>query len=53
MRPILMGAMVGNVDIVKMLINAGCDCRVANKVRCLFLIFSFIIITNIYVSFFY
>ena len=32
MKPILMAAMVGNLDIVKMLINAGCDCRVVNKV---------------------
>lgn len=26
-----MAAMVGNVDIVKMLIKANCDCRVVNK----------------------
>lgn len=32
MKPILMAAMVGNLDIVKMLINAGCDCRAVNKV---------------------
>lgn len=34
-----MAAMVGNLDIVKMLIKAGCDCRAVNKVRsCLLLL---------------
>lgn len=33
MRPILMAAMVGNLDIVKMLINSGCNCQVVNKVN--------------------
>ena len=33
-----MAAMVGNLDILKMLIQNGCDCRVVNKV---YLIFTF------------
>ena len=32
MKPILMAAMVGNLEMVKMLIEAGCNCRVMNKV---------------------
>ncbi len=32
MRPVLIAAMVGSLPIVQMLVEAGCNCTIVNKV---------------------